>query len=128
MTRIRPVLALVVGMMLLTGCRDDSPIVAAEVQAREATPRSLNADQIRVLNLWLEEHRSGWSRLVLATPPPGTLSVTVHRQNGESGRIEFYSQEGWKGALTYWRSGAKDNWQGSFGVDSVNMLRGELEQ
>jgi hypothetical protein len=121
--------ALAFGILLLCACREGSPIVSGEVQAQDAGSRSLNARQVQFLNTWLEEHHSGWSQLVLATPPPtSSLSVTVRRERGESGRIEFYSQEGWKAALMYWGREARDNRQGSFPADDVRTLREELEK
>jgi hypothetical protein len=128
MTRPLIALALTLSLLLLTGCQDDSPIVSAEVQTRAAGSRPLSPRQVQLVNTWLSEHRSGWSRLVLATPPPGDFSVTVHRQNGQSGRIEFYPQEGWQGALMYWGREPSENRQGGFAVDQVRGLRQELEK
>jgi hypothetical protein len=128
MRRYGRLLALGLGIFLLCACRESSPIVSGEVQAQEAASQALNARQVQFLNTWLEEHHSGWSRLVLATPPTSSLSVTVRRESGESGRIDFYSQEGWKASLLYWGREVRDNRQGSFPVDDVKALRQELEK
>jgi hypothetical protein len=129
MKRLRGILALSLGILLLCACQEGSRIVSGEVQGQDAEPRSLSAGQVQFLNAWLEKHRSGWSRLVLATPPPtSSLAVTVRRASGESGRIEFYSQAGWKAALMYWGGEARNNRQGSFPADDVTALRQELEK
>jgi hypothetical protein len=129
MTRHSTILALGLSALLLVACRDDSPIVSAEVRAPNAVARTLSARQVQTLNTWLEANRSGWSRLVLATPPPTfALSVTVHRQSGESGTIHFYSQEGWKGGLMYWGAEPSANRQGQYEAEEVIALRRELEK
>jgi hypothetical protein len=120
--------AIGLSILLLCACRESSPIVSGEVQAQDAGSRPLSAGQVQFLNTWLKEHQSGWSRLVLATPPPTSLSVTVRRESGESGRIAFYSQEGWKASLMYWGREVRDNRQGSFTADDVKALREELEK
>jgi len=53
--------------------------------------------------------------------------VTVRQQSGESGRLEFFPQEGWKGALVYWSKTPSQNRVGTFAVDQVAALRQELE-
>ncbi len=128
MKRRSRIIALSLGILLLCACREGSPIVSGEVLAKDAGSHPLSAGQVQFLNTWLEKHRSGWSRLVLATPPTGSLSVTVRRGSGESGRIEFYSQEGWKASLMYWGREVRDNRQGSFPADDVRALRQELEK
>jgi hypothetical protein len=128
MKRHLSILALGLGAFLLCACQDDSPIVSAEVQGPTGGPRPLSVRQVGMLNTWLTEHRSGWSPLVLATPPTGSLSVTVNRSNGASGRLEFYSQEGWKTSLMYWAKDPSDNLQGVFGAEQVSSLRQELEK
>lgn len=115
------------GLLLLGACQDNSPVLSGEVQAQGADTHPLSAGQVQLLNTWLDAHQSGWSGLVVATPPPTeSLRVTVHRQSGQSGSITFYSQEGWKGALMYWGRDPKDNMQGSFPVEQVSELRQEL--
>ncbi len=122
-------MAIGLSILLLCACRQDAPIVSGEVQAQDAGSRTLSAEQVQFLNTWLKDHRSGWSRFVLATPPPtSSLSVTVRREGGESGRIAFYSQEGWKASLMYWGSEVRDNKQGSFTADDVKALREELDK
>jgi hypothetical protein len=129
MKRLRGILALGLGVLLLCACQEGSRILSGEVQAQDAGTHPLSARQVQFLNTWLEKHRSGWSRLVLATPPPtSSLAVTVRQASGESGRIEFYSQEGWKAALMYWGGEARNNRQGSFPADDVKALRQELEK
>ena len=129
MTLHRPVLAVCLAVLLLSACGDEYPVVSGEVQAPSAVTRSLSPRQVQLLNTWLDEHRSGWSRLVLATPPPtSALSVTVRRANGESGTISFYSQEGWKGGLMFRGANPEDNRQGTFEPAQVSALRQELER
>jgi hypothetical protein len=128
MKRLSGIFALGLVILLLCACRETSPIVSGEVRAQGAVSRPLSARQVQFVNTWLENHKSGWSALVLATPPPSSsLSVTLHRESGESGRIDFYSQEGWKAALMYWGREVRDNRQGSFAADDVRALREELE-
>ena len=52
----------------------------------------------------------------------------VHRSSGALGRMEFFSQEQWKGSLMYWGKDPSDNRQGVFGAEQVSLLRQELEQ
>lgn len=125
----RTKLALGLGLLLLGACQDDSPVVSAEARSPDAETRTLSPRQVHLLNTWLEEHRNGWSRLVLATPPPtSALSVRLHRQDGESGTIHFYAQEGWKRALMYWGPEPSANRQGQFEAEDVIALRQELEK
>lgn len=129
MNRHCPVPALCLAALLLSACGDESPVVSGEVRAPSTTTRALSPRQVQLLNMWLNEHRSGWSRLVLATPPPtSALSVTVRRGNGESGTISFYAQEGWKGGLMYWGAKPEANRQGTFAPEQVSALRRELER
>ena len=114
----------VAAALLLTGCGDNSPVVSGEVRAAGSS-HSLSERQLTSLNAWLGDHRSGWG-LVLATPPNSDLWVVVKRADGKSGNLFFYSQEGWKGALTYFGSDAKENEQGSFPIDQVRALRDVL--
>ena len=125
----RSVLSLFLTALLLSACGDESPVVSGEVRAPSTATRPLSARQVQLLNIWLKEHRSDWSRLVLATPPPtSALSVTVRRENGESGTISFYAQEGWKGGLMYWGAKPEGNRQGTFEPGQVSALRRELER
>ena len=128
MTHRSTMRALILSLLLVAGCRDNSPIISAEAYARDASARPLSARQLQLLNTWLVEHRAGWSALVLATPPKGAFTVTVHRQSGETARIDFYSQPGWQGSLMYWANDPDDNMQGGFVVEQVSALRTELEQ
>jgi hypothetical protein len=122
-------LALCLGALLLGACGPESDVVSGEARAPSTDPRPLSARQVQLINVWLNEHRSGWSRLVVATPPPtSSLSVTVRRANGESGTIDFYAQEGWKGGLMYRSTEPGDNRQGTFAPEQVSALRRELER
>jgi hypothetical protein len=115
--------------ILSTACYADSPIASAEARASDGASHPLSPRQIKLLTDWLESHRSGWSRLVLATPPPTeSLTVTVHRENQKSANISFYAQQGWRGSLMYWGGAAKDNRQGHFEAQQVEVLREELQK
>lgn len=69
----------------------------------------------------------GWG-LVLATPPSPDLVIVVKRENGKSGRLGFYSQAGWKGALTYFGNDSADSEQGVFAPEQVRALRDAMSQ
>jgi len=118
--------ALVLITTLLTACGEDSPIVSGEIHSPGGQPHPLGERQVALLNSWIDGHRSGWSDLVLATPPQEDLSVIVHRQNGESGSLSFYPQPGWRGALMYWGTRPKQNKQGGFPAEQVSFLRDQL--
>ena len=103
---------------------DHSPAVSGEVRSAGGS-HTLSQRQVASLNSWLGEHRSGWG-MVLATPPVPDLVVFVKREDGKSASLDFYSQEGWKGALTYFGSGAKEISQASFTAEEVLALKGDL--
>jgi hypothetical protein len=112
--------------LLLAGCGggDRSAIVSGEMRSAGASP-NLSSRQVAALNAWLSEHRAGWG-LVHATPPTPDLVIVVKRQSGRSGSLSFYSQEGWKGALTYLGSDPKDSEQGGIPAEQVRALRNDL--
>jgi hypothetical protein len=118
-------LALGLVAVLLTACADESAVVSGEVQG-SGVSHPLSERQVKALNLWLHEHSSGWG-LVLATPPEADLVVFVRHENGTSGHLDFYAQQGWKGALTYFGRDPRDNEQGGFAVDQLRGLRSDLE-
>ncbi len=125
---LRPVVVLALGMigLVLTACVQESAIVSGEIHSPGGQGHPLSERQVALLNSWIEAHRSGWSSLVLATPPQEDLSVSVHRQNGESGILSFYPQPGWRGALMYWGKQPSQNKQGGFPVEEVSTLRDQL--
>jgi hypothetical protein len=106
--------ALILISTLVAACVVDSPIVSGEIHPPGGRAHPLSERQVAILNSWINAHRSGWSNLVLATPPQEDLSVLVHSQNGESGTLSFYPQPGWRGALMYWGTDPKQNKQGGF--------------
>jgi hypothetical protein len=118
--------SLVLISTILTACVEDSPIVSGEIRLPGGKAHPLSERQVALLNSWIDAHRSGWSDLVLATPPQEDLSVVVHRQNGESGSLSFYSQPGWRGALMYRGTSPKQNKQGGFPAEQVSFLRDQL--
>lgn len=108
----------------LTASGDHPPVVAGELWSPGGS-HPLSRRQVAALNAWLSEHRSGWS-VILATPPVPDLAVVIQREDGKSARLEFYPQQGWKGALTYFGSESKENSQASFTAEQVLALRADL--
>jgi hypothetical protein len=77
MQRRHVVLALGLISPLLTACVENSPIMSGEIHPSGGQARPLSDRQVALLNSWIDVHRSGWSDMVLATPPQEDLSVMV---------------------------------------------------
>ncbi|MBV8049440.1 MAG: hypothetical protein JO171_20015 [Paludibacterium sp.] len=128
--RIRDSLAYFLMALSLAGCSslmdggDHSLAVSGEVRSGGGS-HALSQRQVALLNSWLGEHRSGWG-MVLATPPVPDLVVVVKREDGKSASLDFYLQEGWKSALTYFGSGNKEISQASFPAAEVLALKADL--
>ena len=110
------------GSLMVNG--DQSPVVSGEIRSAGGS-HVLSQRQVESLNSWLGEHRSGWN-IILATPPVPDLVVVIKREDGKSASLDLYSQEGWKGALTYFGSDSKEDSQASFTAEQVLALRSDL--
>ncbi|HZM45643.1 MAG TPA: hypothetical protein VFC14_12480 [Burkholderiales bacterium] len=111
----------VIGTLAITGCRDDSPIVSAQINGSP-----LSDQQVQALNAWLKENSSSWT-LIVAPPPGPTLSVAVKQASGKIGHFDFFSRENWQTTVVFWSEDPANNRIGQFREAEVANLRRMLE-
>jgi hypothetical protein len=97
----------------LLGCQEKiSPIVSGTVvdggiffgryvTAPEQKPKTwvLNQKQLAQLSIWLQDHKSGF-RKILESPPPPSFSIVLNQADGTRTQIDlFLTTLGWQNAV-----------------------------
>jgi hypothetical protein len=102
---MRSLLVSIALVLLLGGCQL-SPVISGVaidqglfVDGLHPKTWTLKEQQLEQLAVWLKEHDSAWSHL-LVTPPPPTFLILLNHADGSPSSIQLFSaNENWEHAL-----------------------------